>query len=621
MLLNSIDQPIFVHDKEFKVVYANEAYIRVSNKLVDTIIGQVYWKSFPIRNKPLDGCLKALESKKSESEVIEVETGVFFNSRSFPISRLDIYQYSVHIFQDVTEQMKTYKRLNQEKDTLSTLIHEAADAIFLHDEKGCFIKVNQQACKSLGLSEDELLKLQVFDVEKILTKKELKRVWHSLRLGEHIILSGQHHKKNNGLFPVEVHISLINLKGKPLFLAIVRDVSEQKKIESALKRQLLLSELNKKVAVELSDLKHLEKNLHHVVQYLGEALEVDRCYLFDYEAEDGLLSNTYEWCSKGTKSFIKSLQKIPFSKKYPWLSKKIKQFEMVKVASLNDLPKAATTFKKELEKESIQSILVLPLLHEERLLGMIGFDAVNLAINWSEIDIYTLMTASRLIGNAYIQRENIKLERLNKNKLEEMFFKLIESTTKMLEQRDPYTAGHQLRVAALAKEIAKTMQLSEQQVQGVYLGALIHDIGKIKVPAEILASPRALTLFEFGLIKEHPQSGFEIVQEVPFVWPIKEIILQHHERLDGSGYPHGLKNDEISLEARIVAVADTCEAMSSHRPYRPAKPLDMALNELKRHMGILYDKEAVKACLKVFNEQKFQFPIPSSKTPFFDKEG
>jgi HD-GYP domain-containing protein (c-di-GMP phosphodiesterase class II) len=176
------------------------------------------------------------------------------------------------------------------------------------------------------------------------------------------------------------------------------------------------------------------------------------------------------------------------------------------------------------------------------------------------------------------------------------------------ELRQSYTAGHQLRVTQLACAIAKEMGLPEEQIEGIHMAGLVHDIGKINVPAEILSKPGTLNDLEFGLIKTHSQVGHNILDgTIEFPWPIAQIVLQHHERMDGSGYPVGLSGDEIILEARILGVADVVEAMASHRPYRPARGIDQALVEISQNRGILYDPEVVDACLKLFNEKRFKF--------------
>ena len=182
----------------------------------------------------------------------------------------------------------------------------------------------------------------------------------------------------------------------------------------------------------------------------------------------------------------------------------------------------------------------------------------------------------------------------------------IEAMALTVETRDPYTAGHQRRVANLARSIASEMGVSKAQIQGVRMAGVIHDIGKISVPGEILSKPGNISQNELGIIKEHPQVGYNILKTVDFPWPIAQIVLQHHERMDGSGYPNGISGENILLEARILAVADVVEAMASHRPYRAALGINLALNEISKNRGSSYDSKVVDACLRLFNEKGYR---------------
>jgi PAS domain S-box-containing protein len=175
-----------------------------------------------------------------------------------------------------------------------------------------------------------------------------------------------------------------------------------------------------------------------------------------------------------------------------------------------------------------------------------------------------------------------------------------------IETRDPYTAGHQRRVTKLACSIGEEMDLSRNKIEGLRMSGELHDIGKIHVPAEILSKPGQLSEAEYNIIKTHPQVGHDILKTIEFPWPVATIVLQHHERMDGSGYPSGLKSENILLEARILAVADVIEAMATHRPYRPALSVEEALKEISKHKGKLYDPKVAEACLKVFREKKFK---------------
>ncbi len=184
-------------------------------------------------------------------------------------------------------------------------------------------------------------------------------------------------------------------------------------------------------------------------------------------------------------------------------------------------------------------------------------------------------------------------------RLKSLMHETVESLSTAHEKRDLYTSGHQRSVSMIACCIADEMNLPHERIEGIRIAGLLHDIGKVCIPMAILAKPAVLSAEEMALMRRHSEAGYEIVKNIPFPWPVKDIILQHHERCDGSGYPRGLRGEAILLEARILAVADVLEAMSAHRPYRPALGLDKALGEIREHMGTVYDQEACQAALRL----------------------
>jgi putative nucleotidyltransferase with HDIG domain len=196
--------------------------------------------------------------------------------------------------------------------------------------------------------------------------------------------------------------------------------------------------------------------------------------------------------------------------------------------------------------------------------------------------------------------EEIK-ESLNQTK--RTFEQTVAALSQLVEVRDPYTSGHQKKVADIATAIAKDLGLKKDTVEAIRLAALIHDIGKIAIPASILSKPGKLTDIERDMIETHPKIGYEIVKEIDFPYPIAKIILQHHEKIDGSGYPNGLKGKDIMQEAKIIVVADVFEAMSSHRPYREANTLKESFNEILKNSGVLYDADVVDSCVRVLSKQ------------------
>jgi putative nucleotidyltransferase with HDIG domain len=193
------------------------------------------------------------------------------------------------------------------------------------------------------------------------------------------------------------------------------------------------------------------------------------------------------------------------------------------------------------------------------------------------------------------------------DQIPKLVYQVMDAVLKVFQLKDPYTAAHQKKVALLSSAIAKEMNLSEGQIESIYIAAMIHDIGKISVPSEILSKPDSINEAEYTLIKNHPEIAFETLKDIESPWQTTEIIIQHHERLDGSGYPFGLTNEDIIIEAKILGVADVIEAMSSHRPYRPSLGIDHALEEIVKNKGKLYDPKVVDACVSVFNEKNFNF--------------
>ncbi len=209
---------------------------------------------------------------------------------------------------------------------------------------------------------------------------------------------------------------------------------------------------------------------------------------------------------------------------------------------------------------------------------------------------------------AKIDRHNaLEDARRNLDKLRRAMEGIVQAISTTVEMRDPYTAGHQQRVADLACTIAEAMALSADEIYGLRMASVIHDLGKIMIPSEILSKPGQLSTLEYELIKNHVQAGYDILKQIEFPWPLADIILQHHERMDGSGYPNALKGDQIMLAPRILAVADVFETIASHRPYRPSLGLPHALNELRENRGKLYDSRVVDVCLGLVEDGTFEF--------------
>lgn len=211
------------------------------------------------------------------------------------------------------------------------------------------------------------------------------------------------------------------------------------------------------------------------------------------------------------------------------------------------------------------------------------------------------------------RKRNEEAANINIDKLRKSMNGIIQAMTLTVEIRDPYTAGHQKKVANLARAIANEIGLQKDQVDGIRTAGLIHDLGKINVPSEILTKPGRINDNELSLIKSHPRVGYDILKAIEFPWPVAQIVYQHHERMDGSGYPEGLRDKDILMEAKVIGVADVVEAMASHRPYRPAFGVDAALDEISKHSGVLYEPDVVDACHRLVKEKNFRIEIASER--------
>lgn len=271
--------------------------------------------------------------------------------------------------------------------------------------------------------------------------------------------------------------------------------------------------------------------------------------------------------------------------------------------------------KNILDKIKKYSLAIFPLVTRNVHFGYIAFDYDGLRnpIIYETIQghISSSLNAAILIEKVKDQSMNILNQKnelsMNLDRLRKIMGGFINSMSILVETRDPYTAGHQVRVANLARAIATEMGLSKDKIEGIRVSGVLHDLGKIYIPSQILNKPGQLIDIELSLIKMHSQIGYNILKSIDFSWPVADIILQHHERIDGSGYPSGLKGNQILIEAQIISVADVVEAMASHRPYRPALGIDVALDEISKNKGKLYNSEIVDCCIKVFKEKHFNF--------------
>lgn len=475
-------------------------------------------------------------------------------------------QYNEILFSKLEKKMLDLETANQQLKMLEERyrlsFENTSDVIFIVDENLNILSMSQSAEKILGYKPEEFIGKLVTDMKHIFTPASFERAIADAMLilkGETISAKIYEFMAKDGTIKIgEVSGSPIMRNGQVTgFVSIARDITDRRRMEDELRNS---AQKYRTILEDMNDM-YYELDLKGNMTFFNKALL--SLTARSPEELQGMNFRDY-MSSEGSEDALKIFGEI-------YKTGKPRLF-------VNEI----VTKTGEVKYFESQAGL---LLDENK--QPIGFRGIARDITDRK--------------KAQDERDQV-LARLRKT-----LGTMIQAMSAAVEARDPYTSGHQRRVAALARSIAAEMNLSRDQIEGIRMAASIHDMGKISIPAEILSMPRKLSKLEFDLVKTHSQAGHDIIKDIDFPWPIANIILQHHERINGSGYPHGLRGDNILLEARILAVADVVETMASYRPYRPALGLDTALEEITRNKNILYDGEVVEACLKIFREKKYEF--------------
>ena len=550
-VFDSISHPIFLHDGEFRVIRANRAYAEQAGKSFQEIIGQPYYEAFPKSDKPMPCCLRAVEKAKEE----EVAIGAaIYRSRNFAVrNEQGAYLYSVHILEDITErkQMEDVLRGSEERyrSLFENMLEGYAYCRMLFEQGTpldfIYLGVNDAFKKITGLKEVVGKKITEVIPGIRASNPELFEIYGR------VALTGQPEKFETYIDTLGIWFSVTAYSPrKEYFVAVFDDITERKQAEEELRlRAQLLDGATDSIFVSDFDGNFV---------YLNEAAWKLRGY-----TRDELMAINLH--TLDTPEYARLIE--------------------TRIREL--MEKGYGTFESAHRRKDGS---VMPIEVSARIIESGGRKLV--------------LAATRDVTE---RKQAEELQRQSQEQLSAALEDAIGAVAATLEQRDPYTAGHQRRVAQLAAAIGEEMGLAREVIEGIHFGGLIHDLGKISVPAEILGKPGRLSDIEFGLIKVHAEAGYQIVKDIAFPWPVADMVRQHHERLDGSGYPQGLKGDEIVLEARILAVADVVEAMSANRPYRPGFGTDAALEEITRGRGTQLDPVAVDACLRIIREKGFVF--------------
>ncbi len=527
-----------------------------------------------------------------------------------------LYRVWIHKI-DVTAQKKLTKKLSEQMSIYRDLFENVSDDLFIvkvtPEKRFCFLAINPAALKNLQLSPDHIKGQFVEEItHEPLSSIITESFQHCLAEEKAIHFLKQVDFPSGSRFMSLSLFPIYNSSGRiHRIFGVARDITASKKFEQQLKQLNWILTISSRSNVALL---HSKTELDLFQSYC-DAIVSSPAYSLAFITKP----NKNE---KDTVDFITASSNLINLKEYNWpwhhidlgnsytklaMESGEMQIHQVKLSNL-----LAPLQRLPILKQLV-NIVVLPLKIEDNLIGTLNiFVAHHVLFEQEEIKLYQELADNLCLGIktnrlADSYSSEIKLKHQQAIKLQKTLESALTALSNALSQRDPYTAGHQTRVSDLACAIAKEMHLDEERIHWLGLAANVHDIGKIHIPAEILSKPTHLTATEFELIKIHPEAGYEILKGIDFPAPVATIVRQHHEYLDGSGYPHGLKGDEILLETQIITVADIVESMSSHRPYRPALGIDAALAYIQELRGTKLCAQAVDACGDLFQKKNYRF--------------
>jgi len=480
---------------------------------------------------------------------------------------------------DITERNQTETALRESEKKYRVIAENMTDVISIVDMNMRFTFVSPSVMRLRGFTVEEAMEQpleQVMTPESLLLaysiyEEEMQREASGTADPDRVrIIELEEYRKDMSTVWVEVSLSFLrDADGQPIgMLSLTRNIDERKRAEEALRES--------------------QAFYHSLVEQLPAGI-------FRKDREGRFVFVSPWFCQ------LKGMKEEEFLGKTP-------QEVIASEAAKPDATEQAIKYAAEGADHHVRIMQTgnpMELIEEYT-------DAAGRKQFVHAIKIPVFNSEGKIIGTQGILFDITEGRRTEKQLREslEKLRRAVEATIQVLvmavEMKDPYTAGHQRRMTDLARTMATEMGLPPEKIEGLRMAGVIHDIGKITLPTEILSKPTKLSAIEFSLIKEHVRLGYDILKDVESPWPLAEIVLQHHERLDGSGYPRGLKGEEILIEARILAVADVVEAMASHRPYRAALGLDAALKEIEKNRGVLYDSHAVDTCLRVFREKGYQ---------------
>lgn len=610
---DAISDPIFIHDTEMCIVQANPAYCECAGHDLEDMQGKPYYHFFPPMDGPLPECAGFPDHAQSHKSELRLESGDVYVSHAYGIRRADsTIQNAIHILEDVTAQSQAeseMRRLNRALRTLSrcntTLVHAQDERGLMNDICHILIDNGGYGFSWVGYADGNGSDV-VHPVAYAGDGGELYRVLDDsgeADSSDELAMHALHQKRAVVLrdlsvcegcseewcktaqesgFAAAIALPLISqeeIYGIISIFSVEPDAFDSAEIE-------LLQELAGDLSFGMRTLRSRSKRRQAEIALRKTEERYEELY---ENAPSAYLSVSGE--SKKIIQFNRALCEI--------LGYTRHELEGMAISELYaDTEHGLKRAKRIFTDDGVRN--------EELQMRHANGKPVWVSVSIDTVcDDDGILLESRSMVNDISARKQAEEESSEfAEQLQRSLLQTIRAIALTIEKRDPYTAGHQERVAELAFKIGQEMGLDDDELEGLKLGALIHDIGKISIPAEILSRPGKLEPEMFGIIKTHPRSGYEIIRGIDFPWPLADVVLQHHERMDGSGYPGGLKGDDILLNARILAVADIVEAMASHRPYRAGLGFERALDEVESGKGTLYDAQVVDACQRVFSDEE-----------------
>jgi len=605
-IFESMVDGIYIVNKDYDIQYVNH----VLKKTFGSPEGKKCHKYFHDSDEPCTFCKneEVFAGKTVRWEWTSSKVGRTYDLIDTPFKNADGSISKLEIFRDITERKQSEEALLESEKKYSSVVENSKDGIIVV-QKGIIKFLNQAVLDLTGYNSEELIDKEF---ESLLSPEYRQLIidrYQARLAGEETpsIYEIEVIRKDGISVPIEVSNTTIIYGGEKATLSFIRNITERKQAEEKEREHQKNIKLLSEAAIQLVDFPQNKDIYIFIGEKLKELTGENTVIIvnsIDIE-KDILVTRTVLGLGKLSEKIVGILGRHPvgmtFDAKDEILSvlsdgKLHLNKEGLYGVFLKTVPKAVCNSLEKLL--NIKKIYGVGFTRENKLFG-------NAVIFLKEDagELKNKQTIETFIKQASIAIQRRQAEERLKNTLDAA----IQTMSKIIEVKDPYTAGHQQRVSQLTTAIAKELNLFSDRIEGIRIASLIHDIGKIGVPTEILSKTTTLSDIEFSLIKGHSQAGSDILKAIDFSYPVANIVLQHHERLDGSGYPNELKGDKILLEARIIGVADVVEAMSSHRPYRPSLGIDAALEEISQNRDILYDPKVVDICLRLFKEKKFKF--------------